>query len=87
MDRRLQVSSSADQLAQALARNRQQLVVLADAEERDRRAEAIGRLLCYVDLLREATALSLARYSFKLESPDGRWNLAEKELSGATPDR
>jgi hypothetical protein len=72
-------SSSADQLAQALARNRLQLNAVTDDEERERRTEAIDRLGRYADLLREATAAALARYSFKLEFADGRWDIAEKE--------
>ena len=36
----------------------------------------------YAELLREAAATAHpARYSFKLEFPDGRWDLAEQELT------
>jgi hypothetical protein len=74
------MGSSADQLARALSSNRGQLDSVKDQEERLRRAEAIERFGQYVDLLREATAEQLARYSFKLEFADGRWTLEEKEL-------
>jgi hypothetical protein len=74
------MGSSADQLARALSSNRGQLDSVKDREERVRRAEAIERFGQYVDLLREATAEALSRYSFKLEFADGRWTLAEKEL-------
>ena len=76
-------NSSADQLAQALAWNRTQLTGVTDDEERERRGEAIDRLGRYADLLREATAAALARYSFKLEFADGRWDIAEKEFPEA----
>jgi hypothetical protein len=75
--------TSADQLAQALTRNREQLAAVTDDEERTRRTEAIDRLAQYVDLLQKATAAALVRYSFKLEFADGRWDLAEKELLDA----
>ena len=76
-------SSSADQLAEALARNRMLLTAVTDDEERERRGEAIDRLGRYADLLREATSTALARYSFKLEFEDGRWDIAEKEFPEA----
>jgi len=76
-------NSSADQLAQALAWNRTQLTTVTDDEERERREEAIDRLGRYADLLREATAAALARYSFKLEFADGRWDIVEKEFPEA----
>jgi hypothetical protein len=75
-----EVSSSADQLAQALARNRALLAAVADDDERAARADAIDRFSQYTELLREATAASLARYSFKLLFEDGRWDVAEKDL-------
>ena len=43
---------------------------------------AIDGFARYAELLREAAATAHpARYSFKLEFPDGRWDLAEQELS------
>lgn len=75
--------SSADQLADALTRNRAQLGAVSDDEERTRRTDAIDRMAAYVDLLQKATAAALVRYSFKLEFADGRWDLAEKELPAA----
>jgi hypothetical protein len=73
-------SSSADQLAEALARHRAQLASVPDEEERAQRADAIDRFAQYAVLLREATAAALARYSFKLVFADGRWDVAEKDL-------
>jgi hypothetical protein len=57
---------------------------MTDEEERERRTEAIDRFARYVDLLREPTAVALARYCFKMEFADGRWDVAERELP-ATP--
>ncbi len=81
--RHLQLGSSADQLAHALSLNRRQLAEVTDEHERKRRAQAIDQLAQYVGLLREATVAATPRYAFKLEFPDGRWNLAEKELAAA----
>ena len=83
METRGEVSSSADQLAQALARNRARLASVTDEEERAQRADAIDRFAQYADLLRKETAASLARYSFKLLFADGRWDVAEKDLPAA----
>jgi hypothetical protein len=50
-----------------------------------RNAEELARLECltrYAELLREASdRLRPARYAFKLEFPDGSWNLVEQELT------
>lgn len=55
---------------------------LHEDEERTRRGAAIDGFVRYVQLLREAAASARpARYAFKLEFPDGRWDLAEQELS------
>ena len=56
---------------------------MTDEEERAARADAIDRFSQYAELLREATAASLARYSFKLLFADGRWDVAEKDLPAA----
>ncbi len=77
---RSRVSSNVDQLALALSRNRERLVAVADGEERARRRDALACVAEYVDLLGEASGEAAARYSFKLEFPDGRWNVAEREL-------
>ena len=71
--------STADDLARALERNRARLPEVADLEMRLQRSEAIEQLDRYVSLLRTATADTLARYCFKLEFPDGRWDLVEQE--------
>ena len=73
---------TAETLEQLLALNRSQLAGLADAEQRARRSDAIDQLAQYVNLLREATT-SAGRYCFKLEFPDGRWNVDERELPAA----
>lgn len=82
MDRAQPLRSNADRLEHALGASREELAAVADEEERSRRADAIDQLSRYVDLLREATARrGVSRYSFKLEFPDGRWDLAERELT------
>jgi len=43
---------------------------------------ALAGFARYAELLRDAAATAHpARYSFKLEFPDGRWDLAEQELA------
>jgi hypothetical protein len=52
--------------------------VLRNAEELER----LGGLTRYAELLREAAdGLRPARYAFKLEFPDGSWDLVEQELT------
>ena len=49
---------------------------------RDAAPGAVDGFARYAELLREAAAAAQpARYSFKLEFPDGRWDLAEQELA------
>ena len=51
------------------------------AGSRDVAPGAVDGFARYAELLREAAAAAHpARYSFKLEFPDGRWDLAEQEL-------
>jgi hypothetical protein len=71
--------SNADRLADALAGSRSYLTSV-DEGDRPRRAEAIDHFARYVDLLRQTTAATLMRYSFKREFADGRWDIAETEL-------
>jgi hypothetical protein len=52
------------------------------AESRGVAPGAVAGFARYAELLREAAELAHpARYSFKLEFPDGRWDLAEQELA------
>lgn len=55
----------------------------ADALEQHVAHDAPVELTRYVDLLRAAdqAAAQRARYTFKLEYPDGRWDVAEQELA------
>ena len=71
--------SNADRLAEALAGSRSYLATI-DETERPRRSEAIDHFAKYVELLRQTTAATLMRYSFKREFADGRWDVAETEL-------
>ena len=87
---------NADQLASALAHERDGLAELDNAEQRTRREQAIEQMGAYVSMLRDTTtpSASLAAaygpdgrrrrpFSFKLEFADGRWNVDEKELEAA----
>jgi hypothetical protein len=91
-----QSRQNADQLASALAHNREGLAELDDAEQRARHEQAIEQMAAYVSMLRDTStpSASLAAaygpdgrrrrpFSFKLEFADGRWNVDEKELEAA----
>jgi hypothetical protein len=76
------------------ARNAQRVEALLDApvreleglagEERDRRAAALGAAAQYANLLRETAPRGIQeRYAFKLEFPDGRWDVQEQLLPSA----
>lgn len=69
----------AEQLQRALDAQRLALAGLGQGEDRTRRAEAIDRLAQYISLLRQATGESRF-YTFKLEFPDGRWDVEERRL-------
>jgi hypothetical protein len=76
------VLGNAERLERIVANSRDEVQRLDDAVDRARRDAAIGGFARYAELLREAAATSqFARYSFKLEFPDGRWDLAEQELA------
>jgi hypothetical protein len=76
------VLGNAEDLERYVARSRDELPALSEDDDRDRRSGAIDGFAKYAQLLREAAAgVRPARYSFKLEFPDGRWDLAEQELS------
>jgi hypothetical protein len=75
-------------LARALERSRRALATVADQAERSRHALAIDDLAGYVNLLRETTVTALesrsaatVSYPLKLEFADGRWDIAESDLS------
>jgi hypothetical protein len=77
------VLGNAERLERIVAQSRDDLPALAEDEERTRRRAAIDGFARYAQLLREAGAAARpGRYSFKLEFPDGRWDLAEQELPG-----
>ncbi|HEY3542941.1 MAG TPA: hypothetical protein VGK79_10390 [Gaiellaceae bacterium] len=76
------VLGNAEALDRLVERSRDALPALPEEEERPRRNDAIAGFARYAELLREAAASARpARYSFKLEFPDGRWDLAEQELN------
>ena len=77
-----EVLGNAEALERLVARSREELPRLEEAEERPRRGAAIDGFAKYAQLLREAAAsANPARYAFKLEFPDGRWDLTEQELA------
>jgi len=76
------VLGNAEHLERIVARSRDDVERLDDGADRARRDDAIVGFARYAELLREAAAaVHPARYSFKLEFPDGRWDLAEQELA------
>jgi hypothetical protein len=76
------VLGNAEELERYVARGRNELPQLSEEDDRARRGAAIEGFAKYAQLLREAASgVRPARYSFKLEFPDGRWDLAEQELS------
>ena len=75
------VLGNAEALERLAAQGRDHLSDLSAEDERPRRRAAIDGFFKYAQLLREAASGARpARYSFKLEFPDGRWNLLEQEL-------
>ena len=91
-----QSRQNADQLASALAQERDCLSGLENAEQRSRHEQAIEQMDSYVSMLRDTTTTSASLaaaygpdgrrrrpFSFKLEFADGRWNVDEKELETA----
>jgi hypothetical protein len=83
---------NADQLERVLASQRRALESVA-SDEQDVNREAVGHLLAYASLLRApipaaasaegspaAERHALHRYMFMLEFPDGRWDVAERQL-------
>ena len=75
------VLGTAEALERLAAQGRDHLSDLSADEERPRRRAAIDGFFKYAQLLREAASSARpARYSFKLEFPDGRWDLLEQEL-------
>lgn len=71
---------SAERLQRVLETQRRALAGLQRDEDRQRRSEAIDRLAQYVSLLRQATGSESQFYTFKLEFPDGRWDVEERRL-------
>jgi hypothetical protein len=76
------VLGNADRLESFVEAGRGALGRLSEDDDRARRGAAIDGFARYAQLLREAAAGTRpGRYAFKLEFPDGRWDLAEQELS------
>jgi hypothetical protein len=76
------VLGNADRLESFVEAGRGALGRLSEDDDRARRGAAIDGFARYAQLLREAAAGTRPeRYAFKLEFPDGRWDLAEQELS------
>ena len=76
------VLGNAEALERIVERSRDALPRLSEEDERPRRDAAIAGFVRYAQLLREAAAsANPSRYSFKLEFPDGRWDLQEQELA------
>lgn len=75
------VLGNALRLESIVAQGRTELPGLSEDDDRVRRGAAIDGFARYAQLLREAASGARpGRYSFKLEFPDGRWDLAEQEL-------
>ncbi len=83
---------NADQLERVLASQRRTLESVA-GDEQDVSREAVGHLMAYTSLLRallpaatiaegspDAQQHAPHRYMFMLELPDGRWDVAERQL-------
>ena len=82
---------NADQLERALASHRRTLESVTSDEQGVNR-EAVGHLLAYASLLRglmpaaasaDGSPAAPHRYLFMLEFPDGRWDVAERQLETA----
>jgi hypothetical protein len=74
-----------DGLEESLALARRSLAAAADHEGRAQHGAAIEQFSRYVELLREEAARlerrALSLFGFKLVFPDGRWDVAEVQLS------
>jgi hypothetical protein len=84
---------NADQLEHALAHKREGLAELESEAERACHEQAIEQMANYVTMLRDTTTTSASLaaaygpdgrlrhpFSFKLEFPNGSWNVDEKDL-------
>ena len=84
VDGKAQLRENAEILEEGLARRRGALHALED-DARARRIDAMDGFARYVALLRNASDQNdhppVARYWFKLVFPDGRWTVAEKQLT------
>jgi hypothetical protein len=73
------------QRLEALLELQAEQLALLSGEERDRRLAARGAAAQYANLLRETAPRGIEeRYAFKLEFPDGRWDVQE-QLLGSPP--
>jgi hypothetical protein len=87
---------NADRIDHALAHKREGLSELVNEDQRSRHEQAIEQMANYVAMLRDTTTTSASLaaaygpdgrlrqpFSFKLEFPNGSWNVDEKELEAA----
>src|SRR4029079_13968863 len=75
------VLGNAEALERLATQGQEDLPGLGEGGAARRRRAAIDGSFKYAHLLREAASSARPeRYSFKLEFPDGRWNLLEQEL-------
>jgi hypothetical protein len=90
--RETQSGIDGDDMEQALAAQHSLVAGLAGKEERSRRAQALEHMATYVAMLGDAAAVttgpqpvlsreSSSAFSFKIEFDDGRWSVAEKDLT------
>jgi hypothetical protein len=72
---------NAERLEEFVVRGRREADTLAE-DDKNRRSDAIDAVAGYVKLLREtAPSERRQRYEFKLEFPDGRWDIAEQAMT------
>jgi hypothetical protein len=69
------VEGNAERLEEYVARGRADMGDLPEKAQR-RRGDAIDAFAGYIGLLRETASSGRERYAFKLEFPDGRWDIA-----------
>lgn len=73
------MEGNAERLEEFVERGRAGIGGLSESEQL-RRGAAIAAFTDYIGLLRDATPGAVERYQFKLEFPDGRWDVAEQAL-------
>jgi hypothetical protein len=72
---------NAERLEEFVVHGRREAGAL-EAGDKSRRSDAIDAVAGYVQLLRETVPAGRPqRYEFKLEFPDGRWDIAEQAMA------